>query len=86
MCAPRLMGVILQHCRGRVDQCLGELAGWRRLCVCVCVCVRTRLGPRSAAGVGRGRLGAGGAPCLACAARWGGGRVAEACAVVRFLS
>lgn len=23
VCAPRLMGVILQHCRGRVDQCLG---------------------------------------------------------------
>ncbi len=24
VCAPRLMGVVLQHCRGRVDQCVGE--------------------------------------------------------------
>lgn len=23
-CAPRLMGVILQHCKGRVNDCLGE--------------------------------------------------------------
>jgi hypothetical protein len=26
-CAPHLMGVILQNCRGRVDHCVGE---WRR--------------------------------------------------------
>ena len=26
VCAPRLMGVILQHCRGRVDACVGEPA------------------------------------------------------------
>lgn len=27
VCAPRLMGVILQHCRGRVDPCVGEWRG-----------------------------------------------------------
>ena len=26
-CAPHLMGVILQNCRGRVDHCVGE---WQR--------------------------------------------------------
>lgn len=29
ICAPRLMGVVLQHCKGRVDQCVGELASGR---------------------------------------------------------
>lgn len=27
VCAPRLMGVVLQHCKGRVDHCVGEPVG-----------------------------------------------------------
>ncbi len=28
VCAPRLMGVILQHCKGRVDHCIGVWGWW----------------------------------------------------------
>lgn len=59
-CAPRLMGVILQHCRGRVNDCVGEARraappgpraaqlrpGWAAFCLAGRISGRARAEPR----------------------------------------